>query len=1728
MAENVNRIHRVDEVETQEAPPDSIDALREQIFQHQYRDQHRGLLDRATTGWMNSGDEKSLAELKALEERAKAGNVKAGEIAAAVKSDKEAVNFQNEVTTYGTGFVKAATLFMPGKGKVPWGVIASGTVHSIDQVKVAPDVSGSQMAMDATLGFTKGAALKYTMDKVGAGSWRTWEKGLVIGGAGGALETGLQRENWVKDGRFDSAGLTRLGQSTVFGAGAGAVTFHFGHKLFKGVSAQTGGALERSPLAANMGMGFSFGATGGFTGEAMHQIQTGKFDPVNLAVRTVLQGTTDMFAGGAGYKAGRLYSNETAGAQNGLRPGEGPTLMQDISTGLKGLKDRVLSKPDIDSNSQMAGGSRKRGGNNDEFDSRQGDKESRRARRERDRDREREEDESEGWGTVEPVESAGKKKGGEPTPELKTVEDPNQLIDPVSADNPVIKPAVKTEEATALDSVVPPVAAGKVEPIVTSVEAVKTAPVVEGGKVEKAAAEVKGTADRVVEPGEAALVARIEKVVADGQVKIPDNVSGLTLYKKLPDILKQANGGQPIPEAELAAIKKIWNRLPQVVAEAKAKVEAETSAQPEQTPVVEKSEPVVRPEPEPILGQEEIVSGNKQAATGREEVAGGKERDVVEGKAEVSEPPKTGDEFYRSLVEREAGKGTPLNVLEKALLTSLHESRVADLSETLTLEQRIAEVQKQIAAEKNGEVAKPNDGPTPPEGFQKGEAIWRNKDTDMPVEITEYLGERDGRHYVKTKNSEGGIPLDEIVYPKVAGESRVDMSVPKDTNRIPDIDVVKETGGLFGQGPTEGNRLVRRAVTDAYNASLGEGTMKAEALARLKQSAVDHPELKPALEMIAKEHPELLNVVNEAFDGIVAPPPRPEQLKLADITTRRADGELDALVQEGTNLAVAASKNEPGALEKLADFAKRSTDSSDPAQPVYDVQQGMVELAKARPELRQAIYEAYQDTLTHPELVFFGGKLAEGAARGDAEAARQLDVFKTQHAAPEVARGMLDYARAKTEVADTVYELYKDNLSLEDAAFFAAKFAGDATGGDAAAVARFKEIAAKNQQPELVEAMWLLADRRPDLRDTILDGFNLIEAPTTQDLKAINSASQLIEAQIAARDAQRAGTAAPEAVDANLFIADFRNALQSRVANGENAADVIASSKKNLDRLARAKGLENSDHLNALIVEAAVPSHTQGEYNAARVGQHILEAQIADAKAVAAGTERPQLPNGEDFMRSVFGEMLEAVQTGNQPLDVVARMRTRMDLLAKLQGAENANDMLPFLSELATPPHVSDAKPAKIEINFEAPEGSVDVPGRIAEFNQIAQSSKMPGEFVQPGDTQVQILNKWFEHQMEVRREMFDWLNKNPDLWPYAIEFGKQTRMSPIAGMIDGYPHLQTNFLSDFPGYRPDIVAPSETRAPETTQEARPEARPEEQQDFTPHRNNPTVLEAVDNMNSGDGARQLSGALDSQFLMNPKSQGVEQFNRWRQIMKVNADNLPPEYKALFKRSDIDSIPDQVLMDFLSANTAEAPQRKGGWSWDKDMPGERAKQLVQALDAFKTPDMSNPAKAGDPAVQQAAENATALGIKLAEALASNRPLLNDIMFKLAETSPYRTQYKQMLQLMLENSNGAAQIKGVMDSFNQIQAVRETYQPRVPRGQPRVEMTPEQTQEMMGQMQRIIQQARDYAMQTNPSNPDLLLQIVADLALGKGQRDETPRKPPFGGGPGGPRPQQNRNQ
>ncbi len=468
------------------------------------------------------------------------------------------------------------------------------------------------MVTDGLLGFGKGAGLKVIMDKASATSWRTWEKGLVIGGAGGALETGMHRENWFnKEEQLDiSSGIGRTAQSTFLGAGTGALTFHVGHKLFKGISAQTGGALEKSGLASNMGVGFSFGVTGGFTGEAMHQFQTGEFDPVKLAVRSMMQGGVDMLAGGTGYKAGRLYMPENAGTHQAFSPkeGEGPSLMSQ----LKGVGERMF-KPSkvllkLNSQEKLADAAAKTKMAKAQF----GDW----------RDQLNKLSQDKGWGTREDGGDKGKGKGEK-------------------VEEPVVDETARVDETAPVD------------------EAAVKRVVPEG---EKTAAKVTPES-AALDAGQAALQERLDALALEGKLKGVQKLSWMKLYQKLPEVLRQANGDSPIPEAELAVIrtKGRYEQLPDMIAEAVRKAEAARSTEPKTT----ESE---------VTGTEEIVSGNQVKTV------------------------ETADR-YNELLRRASGEGEELHALERVELSELHRTRAEALEETLSLEDRLAATKRDIESE---------------------------------------------------------------------------------------------------------------------------------------------------------------------------------------------------------------------------------------------------------------------------------------------------------------------------------------------------------------------------------------------------------------------------------------------------------------------------------------------------------------------------------------------------------------------------------------------------------------------------------------------------------------------------------------------------------------------------------------------------------------------------------------------------------------------------------------------------------------------------------------------------------------------------------------------------------------------------------------------------------------------------------------------------------------------
>lgn len=111
--------------------------------------------------------------------------------------------------------------------------------------------------------------------------------------------------------------------------------------------------------------------------------------------------------------------------------------------------------------------------------------------------------------------------------------------------------------------------------------------------------------------------------------------------------------------------------------------------------------------------------------------------------------------------------------------------------------------------------------------FRTGEAIWKNKDVDQPINVIEDLGTGpDGKHYVKVEGSESGIPIDEIEYkPKVKTTPLGDLKA----TAVP-IEV-----GMGGNAPPPHGRPVAAEAAsnaeDAINASRHlHGNKAAEAI----------------------------------------------------------------------------------------------------------------------------------------------------------------------------------------------------------------------------------------------------------------------------------------------------------------------------------------------------------------------------------------------------------------------------------------------------------------------------------------------------------------------------------------------------------------------------------------------------------------------------------------------------------------------------------------------------------------------------------------------------------------------------------------------------------------------------------------------------------------------------------------------------------------------------------
>ena len=211
----------------------------------------------------------------------------------------------NGIKFWGSEFAKTASFFLPGKA----GYAASMVFGAADQAKVG-DTLGNNI-VDASLGAVKGGLTKAAFSVVGGnetfgtGLWTIPAKGMVLGTSSRFLDTTLTRQNWQDgSGNFDLG----KGAATAFDATFNGKALLMDAALFgvaegsaMGVNRLTGGLLDRSPMARNMVMGSSFGASSGALNELEAQRSSGKpLDFAAIAEHSLMSAAVDGLAAAPG------------------------------------------------------------------------------------------------------------------------------------------------------------------------------------------------------------------------------------------------------------------------------------------------------------------------------------------------------------------------------------------------------------------------------------------------------------------------------------------------------------------------------------------------------------------------------------------------------------------------------------------------------------------------------------------------------------------------------------------------------------------------------------------------------------------------------------------------------------------------------------------------------------------------------------------------------------------------------------------------------------------------------------------------------------------------------------------------------------------------------------------------------------------------------------------------------------------------------------------------------------------------------------------------------------------------------------------------------------------------------------------------------------------------------------------------------------------------------------
>ena len=227
--------------------------------------------------------------------------------------------------------LKAAPLFAPGAGK--WAYGAAAAVYGTSEVKWMDNARNH--LVDLGLGALKGAALKAVMNGLGTAernlpfaqmpALSIPAKGLMLGGASIAADTGLTRKNYFDcNGQFDLGHGLKTAVDATFNIGnlaTATASFTLG-LLAVGMLQRVRPGLFGNPVAANAGVGFSLGTFNGTAGELQRQIaerkidlaevgrghlgELSKLDGWAIVGQGFKQATSDAAGAALGYKLGSL------------------------------------------------------------------------------------------------------------------------------------------------------------------------------------------------------------------------------------------------------------------------------------------------------------------------------------------------------------------------------------------------------------------------------------------------------------------------------------------------------------------------------------------------------------------------------------------------------------------------------------------------------------------------------------------------------------------------------------------------------------------------------------------------------------------------------------------------------------------------------------------------------------------------------------------------------------------------------------------------------------------------------------------------------------------------------------------------------------------------------------------------------------------------------------------------------------------------------------------------------------------------------------------------------------------------------------------------------------------------------------------------------------------------------------------------------------------------------